>query len=100
MQLRLKDGVTLAENAAIFFLLSGVNEAFDDMESVTTITSGTDGVHSPTSLHPKGRAFDFRTKHLGQFEKEAVFETTKAILGKDYDVILESDHLHVEWDPK
>ena len=64
------------------------------------ITSLNDGVHSKTSLHYAGAAADLRTFY---FEPEIVPEVIEAIrkrLGKDYDVVLEKDHIHLEYQPK
>jgi hypothetical protein len=68
------------------------------------ITSGSDGVHMPGSLHYLDRALDFRTKHLSLAGKRALVTSVKKRLGKNYDVILENaggmnEHLHIEHDP-
>ncbi len=68
-------------------------------------TSGMDGAHSYRSLHYKGLAFDIRTKHLTDEEKDLALSLLIRALGDDYDVVLESrgqvqEHIHVEWDPK
>lgn len=63
-----------------------------------TITSTTDGKHSPNSKHYEKphNAEDYRLPRL----LLAYLERLRANLGNDYDIILEKDHLHVEWDPK
>ena len=48
------------------------------------------------SLHYQGKAFDLRTWHV----IEEVAKQLRTYLGKDYDVIVEKDHIHVEYDPK
>lgn len=63
------------------------------------ITSANDGKHMPHSLHYLGKAIDLRTWSLNGREKKVADELRKA-LEKDYDVVLEKDHIHVEWDPK
>lgn len=67
-----------------------------------TITSGRDGKHSSTSLHYCGRAVDLRIRDLPYPEKTSklIAGKLKYILGSDYDVILESDHIHIEYDPQ
>ena len=60
------------------------------------ITSARDGKHNEDSFHYKGQAIDLRTKHV----LEALTKQIKEYLGTDYDVVLESDHIHIEWDPK
>lgn len=68
------------------------------------ITSGLDGHHSSKSLHYVGLALDWRTRHLpGGYlgpAAHAVREQIAAVLGDDYDVVLEKDHIHVEYDPE
>ena len=65
-----------------------------------TLTSVCDGAHSRGSLHYKGLAFDMRTRNMTPAEKRAVHVELRNALGDEYDVVLESDHIHVEWDPK
>jgi hypothetical protein len=73
------------------------------------ITSGNDGTHKahsprhPRSLHYEDRAFDFRlpSRYSGWVSTDlSMYETLRAALGPDYDVVLEGDHFHVEHDPK
>ena len=64
------------------------------------ITSASDGKHGPNSLHYKGQALDLRTRHLNGQGLQAVYLKLKESLGEQFDVVLESDHIHVEWDPK
>lgn len=64
-----------------------------------TITSVTDGRHSSGSLHHCGRAFDCRTRHLTADEANALAHDVVDALGPEWDVVLESTHLHVEHDP-
>lgn len=67
---------------------------------VATITSGSDGDHSPTSLHYEGNALDFRTRDLPPSRVPTVVEKVRDRLGENYDVVFEKDHLHVEYDPE
>jgi hypothetical protein len=64
------------------------------------ITSCSDGKHGPNSLHYKGRALDLRTSNLRPEQVHPVFITLKEALGESFDTVLESDHIHLEWDPK
>lgn len=68
-------------------------------EDVMTVTSITDGTHSPNSLHYGGLAVDIRTRDLSNEQKSTLVAEMKKALGTDYDVVLESTHLHVEYDP-
>ena len=73
------------------------------VDAAIWITSANDGQHMDGSLHYKNRAFDIRIKNLiGDVHSTARLWAAKIslALGLDYDVILEEDHIHVEFDPK
>ena len=65
------------------------------------ITSGVEGKHKRQSAHYSGRAFDVRTKRVGMSSVVATRAKTmiQLQLHEDYQVIVEGDHLHVEFDP-
>lgn len=81
-------------------------------EETVVVTSIHDGRHGRNSLHYRGKAMDVR--FLGQrpggiVARDHVVQKDKAyrwqdrlrrILGADFDVVLEKDHLHIELDPK
>lgn len=60
------------------------------------VTSGNDGHHMTNSLHYRGLAVDLRTRDF----TDVFASLLRAYLGKDYDVVVERDHLHVELDIK
>lgn len=62
------------------------------------ITSGSDGKHGPNSLHYKGKALDIRTNSLRPDQVHPIYISLKECLGEQFDVVLESDHIHVEFD--
>ena len=64
------------------------------------ITSASDGKHGPNSLHYNGQALDLRTRHINGQGLQLVVDKLKEALGSQFDVVLESDHIHVEFDPK
>lgn len=65
------------------------------------ITAAIEGGHTSKSLHPYGRACDYRIKNIKTWDEvKAMTEELKDQLGADYAVILEKDHIHVEYDPK
>ena len=65
-----------------------------------TLTSGGEGEHKVGSLHPKGQAIDLRIRHMDRRLWPVVAEELGKALGPQYDVVLESDHIHCEFDPK
>lgn len=53
------------------------------------------------SLHPLGQAADLRIRDIPVAVLQRFFELLKAILRPfGFDVVLESDHIHLEYDPK
>lgn len=64
------------------------------------ITSGTEPGPNRVkgSKHLVGYAVDLRTRDLDN--KDEVYNDLVDALGPDYDVILESNHLHIEFDPQ
>ena len=62
------------------------------------VTSAIEGKHSRKSKHYTGCAFDVRTHNLDN--PLSTRNALAGLLGSDFDVILESDHIHIEWDPK
>jgi hypothetical protein len=64
------------------------------------ITSVVDGKHSSKSLHYVGFAFDARTSYFTPAILDNVVKEIRASLGFDFDVVVEKDHLHVEFQPK
>lgn len=80
-----------------------IDKTFEAMGYEAILTSGTEGEHGPGSLHPKGLATDWRTKHMRDDLKPILVRRLKQNFGgerSEYDVVLEDDHLHVEHDPK
>ena len=57
------------------------------------VTSRREGNHMPGSLHPDGGAEDFILQNM-------CVKKIKKACGKDFDVIVESNHVHYEYDPK
>lgn len=64
----------------------------------TLVTSGAEGQHMAGSLHYVGLALDLRLPSPATVAR--VVALLKDALGPQYDVVLEKDHIHVEFDPK
>jgi len=66
-----------------------------------TVTSAVDGKHGKNSLHYQGLAQDYRTTRLdSEFDWQKIADFIRAELTDEYDVVLESDHIHIEFQPK
>lgn len=64
------------------------------------VTSIVDSVHSYSSLHYSGCAFDLRIRQLPESVINPIILELRKCLTNEYDVVLESDHIHVEFQPK
>jgi hypothetical protein len=77
------------------------NDVYKEHEQNLVITSLNDGVHSLTSLHYSGCGADLRTRYFnGPKEVRRVFNKLENRLTKDYDIVIEKDHIHIEYQPK
>lgn len=98
--LLIKDGVSLVGlNEVMRPVLIIVEEVLRDRGYRTIITSGSEGEHSAASLHYYGKALDFRTRHIKEGHLPNIIALISDFLGICYDVVLEEDHLHIEYDP-
>lgn len=99
MPIKLKSGVSLLGIQPQIVLAILIAESCFQGQTMT-VTSVTDHAvgRSKSSRHKSGLAFDLRTYNLQSPELTA--ESIRDSLGNEFDVVLESDHIHVEWDPK
>jgi len=107
LESQIKPGVdlrNLAPQWAIGYPI--VQQCFLSRGYSCVVTSGNDShADKPMSLHPSGRALDFRTRHIPMIDKLPIHRAIKEALGEQWDVVLESvgqdrEHLHAEFDPK
>jgi len=74
------------------------DQVYEEESVDLVITSLNDGVHSETSLHYSGNGADLRIWNLAN--PENTVKKIKNRLNKHYDVILEKDHIHLEYQPR
>lgn len=98
----LKSGVKVAgvrpEAVIGMVLADGVSRREFGAEAV--VTSVVDGKHMARSKHYLGLAFDLRTRDLTEEQRKRYAASLVKALGNEFDVVLESDHIHVEFDTK
>ena len=70
----------------------------DDFD--VTVTSARGDKHSRQSRHNTGHAVDLRTRDLNDEQIRSLVLRLKQVLGKQFDVIYEGNHIHIEFDPK
>lgn len=64
------------------------------------VTEGTGGKHGVGSLHYVGLAVDLRASNVAAPFVGVIAADLGKALGAEYDVVAESDHIHVEHQPK
>jgi hypothetical protein len=64
------------------------------------ITSAKDRSHQPNSKHYNGLAVDIRTRGISDADLGMLLAYLIASLGRSWDVVLEPNHMHIEYDPK
>lgn len=99
--LRLKQGVRIHGIRPELLLALQISESvYREFDTELIVTSVIDGKHSAGSLHYTGSAVDLRIRHLPQNQVETVRDEIAERLGSDFDAVLESDHIHIEFQPK
>lgn len=94
----IKAGVDISRlNREIRRTLPIVNEYFLLRAHEIVITSTYEGNHSAGSLHYSNDAYDIRCP---KSPPSISVGEIKELLGKDFDVVDEVDHIHIEYDPK
>jgi len=76
-----------------------INSVFSKHNVELVLTSVVDSVHSKNSLHYSGNAVDIRTSNIPDSVVTNIFSELIASLGPHFEVIMESDHIHVEYQP-
>ncbi|MBA7495086.1 hypothetical protein ES702_05665 [subsurface metagenome] len=94
----LKTGVDISRlNREIRRALGTISVIFWKYGHELVITSTYEGDHSPGSLHYSNDAVDIRAPVNRAGE---IFAEIRELLGVDFDVVDEVDHIHIEYDPK
>jgi len=97
--LLLKPGVRVAGmRPEILFAIIAAERVCAEMGVDCVVTACVDGVHQAGSLHYCGLAVDLRSRNFRPGDADKAIARIKQCLGADYDVVLENDHIHVEFD--
>lgn len=108
--MQFKDGVTLDLRPEMARALPGIDAAYHaTVQREAVITSGTDGQHMHGSLHYAQLAVDTRSRDLTYEQVEKLATALRVQLNgsplngsapnRPYQVIIEKDHLHIEYQP-
>jgi len=97
--MKLKKGVKCGQFARAV-MITVANDVYKDYGKELVITSMAEGRHSYGSIHFSENAIDTRTRYFDDFTKLAVADDIRTRLGDDFDVVVENNHLHIEYQPK
>lgn len=95
----IKSGAAISTRPEMIRARNIIANVWQSFGYTLTVTSGTDSTHSASSLHYSGLAEDYRTRDIPSAQLSSMIALVRAQLGSSYDVILEVDHVHVEYDP-
>lgn len=84
----------------LLFALQTMERLYRDAGHVLTVTSVADGAHSSRSLHYSGRAADLRIRDIPEPDVQRILALGRDELPQDFDLVLEPDHFHLEYDPR
>jgi len=99
--LLLKPGVRVAGlRPEILLAVIAAERVCAEMGVDCVVTACVDGVHQAGSLHYCGLAVDLRSRDFRPGDADKAITRIKQCLGADYDVVLENDHIHIEFDQK
>ena len=97
--IRLKRGVKVQGlQPEMLLALMVAQAAFLEKAIQLVITSALDGQHSARSKHKLGYAVDLRTRDMPPGDMALnLAGKIKSALGNEYFVLLESDHIHIQF---
>jgi hypothetical protein len=99
--MRIKSGVRIAGiKPELLFGLRVAETVYEVFGFPLIVTAVVDGVHKVGSKHYVGMAADLRISHLGNSIAPQIVAMLKSLIDQDFDIVLESDHIHLEYDPK
>jgi hypothetical protein len=99
--LLLKPGVRVAGiRPEVLLAVVAAERVFEEAGVDLVLTACVDGKHSVGSLHYAGQAVDIRTRDVPPEIRQKLATRVRECVGEDYDVILEADHIHLEFQPK
>ncbi len=97
--LRFKEGVSITFTAQNQAICDAGEKIYQQHGYACVVTAGSDGTHLPTSFHYQHRALDLRTRQIARADLPIIQRELQDELGQDYQVLIESDHFHIEHDP-
>ncbi len=99
--MRLKAGVRIRGiTPEMAFVMPIIESVYLEYGTEAVITSVSEGRHMRGSKHYTGCAVDVRTRTVDTEHHAPLCASLRGALEEDFDVVLERDHIHIEYDPK
>jgi len=99
--MKIKPGVKICGiKPELMLALIVCNDIYRRYGQDLVITSVIDGRHSYKSAHYSGNGADLRTRYFKSKILKKVVKAIKEALTIDFDVVVEDDHIHIEYQPK
>ncbi len=96
----IKEGVNIRGlHISMRKVLKAASRIWKEAGQELVVTAGLDGDHSQWSFHYYGRAVDLRSRYFSAEEVWEVVNKLHDAIGSDYDIIVHTTHIHVEYDP-
>jgi hypothetical protein len=96
----IKGGVSvLGMKPEIILAIIIAGQAYGEISCECVITSGVEGAHMAHTNHRKGLAVDLRINNVPKEKWHPLMVRIQTLLGDQYQVVLEGDHIHIEFDP-
>ena len=99
----LKNTVTHDQVQGCIWYACGVVESIYRANGLRCVVTSMRDSHEakPNSLHHQGLAVDVRTRDVPQdLRVQLIQQVRNRLVGLGFDVVPETDHLHIEYDPK
>ena len=101
--LKVKEGVVFKVlMPQVLGMFNALNKLSGSLRVNIVITSGNDGKHSKESYHYKNLAIDIRIWGLDKDQIDMIMDKLQGLAFRGhtsyYDVVLEKDHIHAEFD--
>ena len=99
--MKIKPGVSIAGvQPELVVGMMVINSVYEKWNIEYVLTSVKDGKHKKKSLHYVGYAQDSRTRDFVEDDLSDVAADLRDSLGDEFDVVLEGDHFHIEFQPE
>lgn len=92
--------VVRAFNLETMIVLVAADRWSQENDVAIDVNAIDNGEHGVRTLHGVSRAWDLDTEGDEPYDLASLYMYLRAILPPGFDIVRETDHVHVEWQPK